>query len=192
MKYQPISAADIDIDLSPSSTQPFNWVRASMVDQKTGGITPHPVGWHPQELPIHKDVCAIPHKAAEDLGFLKVDFLPNAVYATAQSHEQVCRLAETEPRWPLLEDQSVVQTLFQLGAHADYVLKAKPRSVSDLAELIAIIRPAKAHLKELYLTDRNAARALLWTKEPGTYGYKKSSATAYALAICVQLNSVAF
>ena len=75
-----MNQADIDIDL-PTSFRPEeifpNWVKASIYDAANQSVKPHPCGVYPQKIaadPI-SGLCAIPYNLAEELGYIKLDFI---------------------------------------------------------------------------------------------------------------------
>ena len=55
-------------------------------------------------------------------------------------------LIDQEPDWSLLEHKEIVEQLFPIHNHFDIVNKLKPKSVEELAAVLAIIRPAKRNL----------------------------------------------
>ena len=62
----------------------------------------------------------------------------------------------------------------------------KPKSIEQLAAVLAIIRPAKRYLMKQNWDDINAN---VWKRPTdGSYFFKKSHAVAYAQAIVVQMN----
>ena len=62
----------------------------------------------------------------------------------------------------------------------------KPKSVEELAEVLAVIRPAKRHLLN---ESKEKISSEVWVKpDDGSYYFKKAHAIAYALSIVVQLN----
>jgi hypothetical protein len=64
----------------------------------------------------------------------------------------------------------------------------KPKSVEQLAAILAVIRPAKRHLIGKLWAD---VLEEVWQKpEKEEYYFKKSHATAYAVAIVVQMNLI--
>ena len=80
------------------------------------------------------------------------------------------------------------QLLFHVNGHGSILRQSKPRSIEQLAAVLAMIRPAKRYLigKE-WTTIMNE----VWTKpETNDYYFKKSHATAYAAAIVVQMNLI--
>ena len=91
-----------------------------------------------------------------------------------------------EPDWDMLKDQKIVDQLFHLNGHFNIVSKLQPKTIEQLAAVLAIIRPAKR-----YLVNANWEDILkeVWVKpSDGSYFFKKSHAVAYAQAIVVQMN----
>lgn len=136
-------------------------------------------------------LAAPPYDVAEALGCFKVDFLHLGVYDSFQSKDEVRALLEVEPDWNLLQVPSVVQDLFQLAKHYDVLAQVKPRSVLQLADCLALIRPGKKHLLKDYLDNPGYVRHELYRKVEGdAYGFKKAHALAYALIVVLQLHLV--
>lgn len=187
-----MSSADIDIDLQ-TSFKPgslFPWPRASMV--KNDFLGPHPCGVYPQRIavdPLTK-LAAIPHKEAEELGYLKIDFLHLSLYDHFESREEIDALLEVEPDWGLLQIPSEQVKLFQLSKHGDVLDVVKPKNVEELADVLALIRPGKKQLAKLYKTQRESTRRVLYAKDENGYSFKKSHAIAYALVIVLQLHLI--
>ncbi len=186
------SAFDIDIDIPTGldiSTIFPEFTRASRVEK--GSLVPHPCGGYFVTVP--KDpvtgLCATPFGDAEGYGWTKVDFLHLSLLTNVQSHTELLQLANTEPDWTLLEDPNVVAGLFQLKNSYDFVKRMKPKSVDDLADVVAIIRPEKRHLLDGYTANKNRTRQVLYSiASDGSGSFKKAHAIAYALMIVVQLN----
>jgi hypothetical protein len=180
---------DIDIDL-PTDFDPhkyFKVVNASSIENDE--LKKHPVGVYFQNIPEDPitGLAAIPSKQAEHLGYVKVDMLHLSMLNNFKSKEEVRSLTEKEPNWKLLEDSENVSKLFQIGKHFDIVDKIRPKSVLELADVIAFIRPGKKILLDKYMRNRNLCRKELYTKR-NIGDYRKSHAIAYALAIVIQLH----
>jgi DNA polymerase III alpha subunit len=137
-------------------------------------------------------LAAIPYKTAEELGYFKLDFLHVGVYDHFTSREEIQVLIKQEPDWTLLTIPSVVSKLFQISKHHALVSELKPRSVIELADCLALIRPQKRYLLKYYQEDREKTREFLYKKEPGADGYafKKAHAIAYALVIVLELHLI--
>lgn len=183
---------DIDIDF-PTDFDPLDYfdtaVRASMVSN--GELKKHTVGVYFQRIPKDKitGFSAIPYRKAEELDYTKIDFLHLAILDAVSSKEELRELISTEPNWDLLQIPSIVQKLFQIHKHYDVVQAVNPKSVQDLSDVIALIRPGKRFLLEKYTEDPEKVRPILYAESEGYY-YKKSHAVSYALTIVLQLHLI--
>ena len=185
---------DVDIDFQ-TTFDPLDYfeeaVRASMV--KDGELKKHPAGAYFQNIPKDKitQLAAIPYQQAEELGYFKVDFLHLSILDEFENKKEIKVLLKTDPDWLLLQSPSVVSKLFQIHNHFDIVSKIKPQSVQELADCIALIRPAKRHLIDAYIKDKSLIRQELYRKpEDGKYYFKRGHAIAYALNIVLQLHLI--
>lgn len=182
---------DIDIDL-PASFKVAKifptWARASVLTD--GKITQHPCGYYPQTIPTdaYTNLAAIPYEQAEELGYQKLDFLHVTVYDHFKSREEIEELVKLEPNWDLLLLPSVSTQLFQLAKHADMLQSVKPKTVQELADVLALIRPGKRNLLKVYLKDKKLGRQLLYSKGQDGYTFKKAHAVSYALVVVLQLH----
>jgi hypothetical protein len=149
-------------------------------------IKKHNTGVYVTDIPMNPFVEAsnIDYKEAEDRGYFKLDILNVGVYEQVKDEKHLVELVTKEPDWSLLEHKEIVEQLFHIHNHFDIVSKLKPKSVEDLAAVLAIIRPAKRNLlNESWTTIRET----VWEKpQDGTYFFKKSHAVGYALAIVLQ------
>lgn len=184
---------DIDID-TPTSLKPwkvFDWARASVV--KNEMLAPHPCGMYPQNIPVDDitKLSAIPYSEAEDMGYMKIDFLHLGVYDYFSSKAEIDELLGIEPDWSLLLLPTEQKKLFQLSKHGDILNSVKPKSVEELADVLALIRPGKKQLVKLYKTHKDATRKILYAKDENGYSFKKSHAIAYSLVIVLQLHLIA-
>jgi len=110
------------------------------------------------------------------------------VYKDIRNEEQLIQLMNQEPLWDLLEQTDFSNLLFHVNGHGSILKEMKPRSVEQLAAVLAMIRPAKRYLIG---KEWPTVMAEVWTRpENDEYFFKKSHATAYALAIVVQMNFI--
>jgi DNA polymerase III alpha subunit len=102
------------------------------------------------------------------------------------------RLLAMEPEWDRLLDGDYTETLFHLSGtvrgqkSADIVANYQPKSVEDLAVVLALLRPRKNHLIGC---SWDKIKSEIW--EPGDeslYGFKKSHALSYSMVVVVQMN----
>lgn len=183
--------ADIDIDTT-SSFDPksiFNCTYASRIFNNE--LCKHPVGVHFQNIPVDDvtKLSAIPFDHIADYGFYKIDMLHLSVLDIFDNKQQIKALLKKEPNWSLMLYKENVQKLFQLSKHYDLVKLLKPKSIMDIADCIALIRPGKMDLLAKYMSDKESARKLLYTKT-STSDYKKSHAVAYAHIVVLQLHLI--
>lgn len=183
---------DIDID-TPTT---FNaqsvfadWPRASIDDN--GILRKHPCGVYAQKIavdPITK-LAAIPYDAAEDLGFLKIDFLHLSLIENL-TRQELQMFVQKDPDWTLLQQPSVHPKLFQLAKHGDLLCDLKPKSIQELADVMALIRPGKKNYAGLYKKNPVECRKILFASEDGGYSFKRSHSLAYSFNVVIQLHLI--
>ena len=176
---------DIDIDVADrlSVLDKIQHVRALSSDEKT----PHNVGFYVQDIPYNPilGTSIFPYKEAEELGFFKFDILNNSIYDGVKDEAHLTKLM-ADPPWEAFGYRNVVECLAHVHGHFDIVKQMKPKSVEELAMIIAMIRPAKRYLAGKRWTKIESE---IWDKpEDDKYHFKKSHAIAYAMSIVVQLN----
>lgn len=180
---------DIDIDFvdREQALALFEHVRASRVE--TGQLVKHNTGVYLHAVPVNAvtNLCSIPYDAAEQ-EFFKIDFLNVSMYAGVRDETHLIELMNREPLWDLLEDDSFNSLLFHVNGHGSILRQSRPRSIEQLAAVLAMIRPAKRYLIG---KDWTTVMTEVWTL-PTTdeYYFKKSHATAYAVAIVVHMNLI--
>ncbi len=181
---------DIDLDFvdRDQALKLFQHISASRVDSDT--LVKHNTGVYLHSVPVNAQtaLCAVPYNHADQEGYFKIDFLNVGIYKGVRDEEHLIQLINQEPLWDLLLDQQFVDLLFHLNGHVDILKKTCPSSVEQLAAVLAMIRPAKR-----YLIGENWTTILkeVWTKPTnGDYYFKKSHATAYAMAVIVQMNLI--
>lgn len=134
------------------------------------------------------DTANIDYKTAEELGYFKIDLLNVNVYQGVKDEAHLTSLMNTEPLWDLLLQDEFVDMLFHINGHGNILRKTCPKSIEQLAAVLAMIRPAKRHL-----LDKTWDEILseVWIKPTNDeYYFKKAHAIAYAHAIVVQMNLI--
>jgi|TARA_B100001094_G_scaffold304805_1_gene334099 hypothetical protein len=179
---------DVDIDFydRDNTLKLFKHTPASII--KDGKAEKHKTGVYFHAVPEHPVTghSSLDYKIAEDRGYFKIDCLNVNIYKDVKSEQELVELMIQEPDWEMLEDQKVVDDLFHLNGHFNIVSKLQPKTIEQLAAVLAIIRPAKRHLMHKEWTDIIKE---VWTRPTdGSYFFKKSHAVAYAQAIVVQMN----
>jgi len=162
--------------------------RIGRINRDEGKYEKHNTGVYFQDIPFDPftNIATIDHKEAEELGYFKIDLLNVHLYKDIKDNEQLQELVDREPLWELLEHKEIVEKLFHINKYYNLCKQHKPKSLEDLAMLLAIIRPGKAYLQG---KDWETIRKDVWVKPTdGTYFFKRSHATGYGMAIIVQLN----
>jgi DNA polymerase III alpha subunit len=186
MKFQ----ADIDIDFGDREQvlEHIKHIPASI--HRDGEVVPHNTGVYVNNIPKHPitRLASIDHKEAEQRGYVKLDFLNVSVYQQIHSEEELDVLMATEPPWHRLQEPEFVEKIIHIGNHYDIVKKLQPRTVDEMAAVLAIIRPSKRYLLN---KDWATINQEVWTKpSDGSYYFKKSHATSYAYLVVVHMNLV--
>ena len=181
---------DIDIDFidREQALKLFKHTVASRNDN--GRSVKHNTGVYLHEVPVDavSGLCSVPYEQAEEQEFFKIDFLNVSIYKGVRDEAHLKQLMETEPLWDLLEQNEFSDLLFHVNGHGGLLRQMKPTSVEQLAAVLAMIRPAKRYLIG---KDWTTVMTEVWTKpENGDYFFKKSHATAYAVAVVVQMNLI--
>lgn len=181
---------DIDIDFvdRDSALKLFKHIPAARKDGES--MTKHNTGVYMHSVPVDpiSGICEVPYSDAEELGYFKIDFLNVGLYKGVKNEEHLDMLMNTEPLWDLLEQDEFVNLLFHVNGHGNILRKMKPKSIEQLAAVLAMIRPAK---RNLIGESWDTVMKNIWTKPTNDeYYFKKSHATAYAAAIVVQMNLI--
>lgn len=181
---------DVDIDFADRdrALSLFKHIRASR--QEDNELVKHNTGVYFHQVPFDsiKNLCEIDYKQAELEDYFKIDFLNVSIYKDIKDENHLIELMNKEPLWDLLEQEDFVNLLFHLNGHSDICRQMKPRTVEELAAVLAVIRPAKRHLLG---KDWTTIMKEVWQKPDNEeYYFKKSHAIAYATAIVTQMNLI--
>lgn len=179
---------DIDIDF-PDRQQVLNLIKhipAAIQDKH--GFKKHNTGVYCHEIPLNPltGSASIDYKTAQDRGYFKIDFLNVSVYKDIKDENHLTELMNKEPLWDLLEQDDFTDLLFHVNGHGGVLRQMKPRSIEQLAAVLAMIRPAKR-----YLIGQDWATILneVWVKpDTDEYFFKKSHSFSYAMLVVVHMN----
>lgn len=181
---------DIDIDFADRKKvlDVVKHVPAAIKDGSN--LKKHNTGVYCHEIPYNPltDTASIDYKEAEDRGYFKLDFLNVSIYQGVKNEDHLTALLNQEPLWDLLEQDEFSSLLFHVNGHGAILRKMKPKSIEELAMVLAMIRPAKRHLIGLDWSD---VKKEVWQKPAGDeYYFKKAHAVAYAAVVVVQMNLI--
>lgn len=180
---------DIDVDVSNRDEILATLTHIVAGIQREHTIDKHNTGVYFQPIPANpfNNRANIDHKKAEELGYLKVDFLNVHIYEQFETEKEIEDMM-CDPDWELLQHDEIVSQLFHISEYGWLMKNLKPDSVERLAMCLAIIRPSKRYLENKSWTEIEKE---IWHKpENGLYYYKKAHAVSYAMAIVVQLNKL--
>jgi DNA polymerase III alpha subunit len=181
---------DIDIDFADRTKvlEIIEHVPASIKENST--FKKHNTGVYCHSIPYNPltDTASFDYKEADKRGYFKIDFLNVGVYKDVRDEEHLLKLLNQEPLWDLLQQDDFTDMLFHVNGHGSILRQMLPKSISQLAAVLAMIRPAKRYLIG---KDWNTVNAEVWQKPAGDeYYFKKAHAVAYAAAIVVQMNLI--
>jgi len=181
---------DIDIDVADRNKLLRLIKHTPAMMNNKGRKQRHNTGIYFHEVPNDPftGLATVDYTEAEQLGFFKIDILNVNIYESIKDPAELDELMSMEPMWELLEHREVVEKLFHIHGHYDIVQRMRPRSIEQLAAVLAVIRPAKR-----YLLGKNWDTVFreVWVRPDGDeYFFKKAHAVSYAVAIVVQLNQL--
>lgn len=180
---------DIDIDFANRDNilDVIEHIPAT-IKNTDGTIKKHNTGVYCQRIPINPltGTAAIEYKEAEDRGYFKLDFLNVSIYQGIKNEKHLTELVDREPLWDLLLEDEFTKNLFHVSGHGDALRKMQPKTLEQLAMVLAMIRPAKKHLMGQSWTTIEQE---VWQKPKNDeYYFKKAHAISYALAVVVHMN----
>jgi hypothetical protein len=178
---------DIDIDFADRNSvlEIVHHIPASLDGNKR-----HNTGVYCHSIPVNPltGVASIDYKTAESRGYFKIDFLNVGVYKDVRDNDHLTTLMNTEPLWDLLEQDEFVDLLFHVNVYGSILRQMKPKTVEQLAAVLAMIRPAKRYLIG---QDWDTVLKEVWVKPANDeYYFKKSHSISYAMVIVVQMNLI--
>ena len=186
MKFQ----SDIDIDFA-NRDQVLNLLphtAATIIKDKQA--TKHNTGVYFTDIPTDpfQGFASIDYKQAEDIGYLKLDFLNVSLYNQVKSEQHLIELMQQEPDWTRLYDRELCAQLIHVGNHYDTLIKM-PEAVNSIARMamfISVIRPAKRHL--IGKTWAEVAKTVWERPDDDSYYFKKAHAISYSHLVVVHMN----
>ena len=182
--------SDIDIDFA-NREQILNLLPhtpATIIKDKQA--TKHNTGVYFTDIPTDpfQGFASIDYKQAEDIGYLKLDFLNVSLYNQVRSEQHLIELMQQEPDWDKLYDRELCAQLIHIGNHYDTLIKMPEavNSIPRMAMFMAVIRPAKRHLIGLPWAE---VAKTIWDKPADdAYYFKKAHAVSYAHLVVVHMN----
>ena len=183
-------SSDIDIDFA-NRDQVLNLLphtAATIIKDKQA--TKHNTGVYFTDIPTDpfQGFASIDYKQAEDIGYLKLDFLNVSLYNQVKSEQHLIELMQQEPDWTRLYNRELCAQLIHVGNHYDTLIKM-PEAVNSIARMamfISVIRPAKRHL--IGKTWAEVAKTVWERPDDDSYYFKKAHAISYSHLVVVHMN----
>lgn len=187
---------DIDIDFA-DRTRVLDIVKhiPAAIKDDNGTFKKHNTGVFCHAIPYNPvtGLASIDYKQAEDRGYFKIDFLNVSVYndPAIRNEDDINRLLSIEPLWDLMYEKDVCDQLFHINGYHNLLAQLRPKTILELATVLALIRPGKKHLIPVVVEKGfEAIQDEVWVKTEDTYSFKKSHAVGYAHVIVMQLNLI--
>lgn len=176
---------DIDIDFADRDSALVGLMHVAATMEQKGQPARHPTGVYFQNVPIDpiSGNASLDYEKSAECGYFKIDFLNNSIYAGVRDEEHLIELMQ-DPDWEMLEVPEIVSMLAHIHNSFGLVQMIMPKSVEDLAVVLALMRPGKRHLMG---KPRAEIDAEIWKASEG-FVFKRAHAIAYAMSIVVQLN----
>lgn len=185
-------AGDVDIDFADRTIalSCIDHIPASLI--RNGRLEKHNTGVYFHAVPVDPmtNLAGLPYETAEEHDHYKIDLLNVHVYESIKNEEHLLQLKNCKIDWSIFDYPEFTSNLIHLGNHAQLVAQLKPRSILDIAMILAMIRPGKRHL-----IDRckkfgfNSIKDEIWTDpKDGSYVFKKSHSISYAVLVKVHAN----
>lgn len=181
--------SDIDIDF-PNRDLALNLLEhhsAGII--RDGHLVKHNTGIYVTDIPTDPftGTASIDYKTAEDLGYMKLDFLNVSLYTQIKNENHLTQLMSQEPEWDRLYDPEFCSQLIHIGNHYDLLIQCPEavNSIPRMAMFLALIRPGKRHL--VGQTWQEIAKTV-WQQDSDGYAFKKAHGIAYAHLVAVNMN----
>lgn len=181
--------SDIDIDFGDRDQviRLLDVTPASIL--RDNKLVKHNTGVYATDVPVDPFTgqASLDHNAAEDRGYIKLDFLNVNLYKQIKDEAHLIELMR-EPDWAKLYDPEVCAKLMHVNGHYDLLLQM-PEPVDTIARLamfLAIIRPAKRNLAGK--TWKEVAETVWDKPTDDTYYFKRAHAVSYAQLVVINLN----
>lgn len=181
---------DIDIDFADREKVLKLIKHVPAAINRNSRWTKHNTGVFVTEIPVDPITgwASVDYQEAENLGYVKLDFLNVHVYEHIRNEAHLNQLMSREPMWHMLKHREFVEQLIHINNHYDTLMRMPEPvdSIARMAMFLAIIRPAKRYLigqpwKQVALE--------VWEKPTdGSYVFKKSHSVAYAQLVTVHMN----
>ena len=184
---------DIDLDFA-DRTEILSKIKHIPAMRLENGVPKkHASGVYCHSIPFNPltGISTIDYKSADERGYFKIDFLNVNAYQEVKNEEHLKELVSTDPIWDLLHEKEICDKLVHINGYHELIKELNPRSIEELAIVMALIRPGKKHLLPICKEQGfDAIKKDIWTKTDDAYSFKKAHAIAYSHLVVMQLNLI--
>lgn len=182
--------SDIDIDFADRAQILAVLPHTSASIIRDGKFTKHNTGVYFTGIPQDPFTAqaSLDYNVAEDMGYVKLDFLNVNLYNQVRDEAHLVQLMEQEPDWSKLYDPDFCQQLMHIGAHYETLIRMPEavNSIPRLAMFLSVIRPAKRNL--IGLPWATVAETVWEKPTDDSYYFKKAHAISYSHLVAVHMN----
>ena len=136
-----IVSTDVDIDVvgRDKILQRLECVYGR-IDRPNDKFEKHPTGVYFQNIPRDPttNISTIDHRIANEYGYFKIDFLNVNMYEGVKSEAHLLALLDKEPPWDFFQYKEITDKLFHLKGYSHLLQKFPPKSVEDIAMILAL------------------------------------------------------
>lgn len=185
---------DVDIDFQnrDKALENLPHIAASII-KHDGKITKHNTGVYFHAVPTDPITgnCSLDYEEAKRRNMYKIDFLNVGIYSMIRDETHLLELMAMPMDWKLFEDKEFVSKLFHLNNYGELTAKLKPKSITDIAMILAMIRPGKKHLQEQCITNGfSSIESEIWKQDSKEFGFKKAHSISYSMVVYIHANLI--
>lgn len=184
-----MNSFDIDLDFADRSAA-LKLIKhvPAMIENRNRRV-PHNTGVYVCDVasdPV-TGLCSWDYQKAQELGYIKLDFLNNSVYQKVQSPEHLDLLLSQTPPWHRLSEPQFVSKITHIHEQWNTLQKlAEPiTNISEMSMFLAIIRPAKRHL--IGKSWQEITKTVWIPPTDSSYYFKKSHAVSYGHLVAIDM-----
>ena len=183
-------SSDIDIDFANRDQILSLLPHTSASIIRDGRLTKHNTGVYFTGIPQDPFAAqaSLDYNTAEDLGYVKLDFLNVNLYNQVRDETHLVDLMSREPDWAKLYEREFCEKIIHIGNHYDTLIKMPQavNSIPRMAMFLSVIRPAKRHLIGLPWAE---VAETVWERPlDDSYYFKKSHSISYSHLVVVHMN----
>jgi len=186
-------SSDIDIDFA-NRDQILSLLKSTPASiTRDDKLSKHATGVYLTDVPLDPftGYASLDYQVADELGYIKLDFLNVNLYQQIENEAELDRLMTQEPDWAKLYEPTFCAQLMHIGNHYNTLIRMPEavNSIPRMAMFLSVIRPAKRSL--IGLPWAEVAKTVWEPDANGAYAFKRSHSVAYSHLVVVHMNLLA-